>query len=134
VTHHLNDPIATLAHRDPVAVTADATLRDVAHRLWAESVGALVVDHLGHPRGVISERDIVTALARGADPDTATAGDAMTPQVISARLQDPILDAVFQMLDGAIRHLPIVDDDGAVIAMVSVRDMLGPLLLDALGG
>lgn len=115
-------------------IAADEMLRAVAHTLWTESVGALVVGDARHPVGVISERDVVTALAQGADPDAVTAGDAMTHHVISARLEDPLFDAASQMLDDAIRHLPVTDENGTVIGMVSIRDLVGPLLLDALGG
>ena len=63
-----------------------------------------------------------------------TAEEAMTTYVISARPEDPLFDVAAQMLDDAIRHLPVVDENGGVVGMVSVRDLLCPLLLDALGG
>jgi CBS domain-containing protein len=53
------------------------------HTLWTESVGALVVGDARHPVGVISERDVITALAQRADRDAVTAGDAMIRYVIS---------------------------------------------------
>ena len=58
----------------------------------------------------------------------------MTRCVVSARVGDSLYDAAYQMLDGVIRHLPVVDDNGRVIGMVPVRDLLGPLLLDAVEG
>jgi CBS domain-containing protein len=134
MTLHIRDAVATLARRAPVVIAADETLRAVAHTLWTESVGALVVGDTRHPVGVISERDVVTALAQGANPDVVTAADIMTRYVISARLEDPLFDAASQMLDDAIRHLPVADENGTVVGMVSIRDLLGPLLLDALGG
>jgi CBS domain-containing protein len=134
MTPHTRDAVATLARRAPVVIAADETLRAVAHTLWSESVGALVVGDARHPVGVISERDVVSALAQGADPDAVSAADAMTRYVISARLEDPLFDAASQMLDAAIRHLPVADENGTVVGMVSIRDLVGPLLLDALGG
>jgi CBS domain-containing protein len=134
MTHHTRDAVATLARRAPVVIAADETLRAVAHTLWIESVGALVVGDARDPVGVISERDIVTALARGANPDAVSAADVMTRYVISARLEDPLFDAASRMLDDAIRHLPVTDENGTVVGMVSIRDLVRPLLLDALGG
>jgi CBS domain-containing protein len=134
MTPHTRDAVATLARRAPVVIAADETLRAVAHTLWTESVGALVVGDARHPVGVISERDVVTALAQGADPDAVTAADVMTRHVISARLEDPLFDAASRMLDDAIRHLPVADENGTVVGMVSIRDLIRPLLLDALGG
>ena len=80
-----------------------------------------VVGDAHHPRGVISERDIVAALAPGADPDTVTAAEVMTTYLISARAEDPMFDVALQMIDDEIRHLPILDENGAVVGMVSVR-------------
>ena len=132
MTVHIADPVGSLAGRPPVFVDADATLRAVARTLWSESIGALVVGNARHPLGVISERDVVTELAQGADPDSRTARDAMTSYLVSARREDPISDAAAQMLDDVIRHMPVVDEDGRVVGMVSVRDLIRPLLLDAL--
>lgn len=134
MTVHIVDPVGSIAGRQPVFVDADATLRAVARILWSESIGVLVVGDERHPLGVISERDVVTELAEGADPDTRTARDAMTAYLISARREDPIYDAAGQMLDDLVRHLPVVDEDGRVVGMVSVRDLLRPLLVDALTG
>jgi CBS domain-containing protein len=102
--------------------------------MWAEDVGALVVGDARHPIGLISERDVVAELGQGADPDAKTAEEAMTNYVVSARLGDPLFDAASEMVDDGIRHLPVVDDGGNVVGMISARDLLRPLLLDALGG
>lgn len=134
MTAHVTDPVASLSSRPPVFARPDETLRDVAHRLWEESIGALVVGSPHHPLGVISERDVVGALAVGADPDVLTAGEAMTAYVISARPDDPVFDAASQMIDDAMRHIPIIDTDGVVVGVVSARDLLRPLLIDALAG
>jgi CBS domain-containing protein len=134
MTLHVADQLRALPRRDPVLVSPEATLRDAAHTLWLESVGVAVVGDPDDPRGVISERDVVAAIAQGADPDTMTAADAMTRYVISAQPGDPLFDVAGRMIDDGIRHLPIVDSAGAVTGMVSVRDLLRPLLVDALGG
>jgi CBS domain-containing protein len=134
MTVHLRDKIETLTHREPLCVEPGATLRSVARTMWAEDVGALVVGDPRHPIGVISERDVVAELGQGADPDAKTAEQAMTKYVISARLGDRLFDAASEMVDDGIRHLPVVDDKGDVVGMISARDLLRPLLLDALGG
>lgn len=132
MTVHIVHPVGSVVGRGPVFVDADVSLRAVARILWSESIGILVVGDERRPLGVISERDVVTDLARGGDPDTRTARDAMTSYLISARREDPIYDAAAQMLDDMIRHMPVVDGDGRIVGIVSVRDLLRPLLLDAL--
>jgi len=126
--------VESVASHDPLFVAPNDTLRHVARTMWERSVGALLV---GRPRGllgIISERDLATALARGADPDTATAASAMSADIVSLRPGDTLYDAGIDMLDVGIRHVPVIDDHGEVHAMVSVRDLLRPLLVRALGG
>jgi CBS domain-containing protein len=126
--------VKTVASHDPLFVAPNDTLRHVARTMWERSVGALLV---GRPRdllGIISERDLATALARGADPDTATAASAMSADIVSLRPGDTLYDAGIDMLDVGIRHVPVIDEHGEVQAIVSVRDLLRPLLVRALGG
>lgn len=116
--------------RPPVIVRPDKTLREVSRTLSERSVGAAIVGTVNDAAGIISERDIVTDLARGADPDTVTAGEAMTSAVAAARPDDRLLDILGLMFGDGIRHVPVIDEDGRVAGMVSLRDLLGPLLVD----
>ena len=134
MTLHVRNPVGDLARREPICVAPHETLREVSNKMWAEAVGLLIVGDARAPLGVISERDVVAKLARSADPDTTTAREAMTTCLISARPEDPLFDLAAQMIDDEIRHFPVVDETGKVVGMVSVRDLLRPLLIDALGG
>lgn len=116
----------------PAVVLAPATsLRAAATALWEEGAGAAVVGTTDDPQGVLSERDVMMALAEGGDPDTLTAAEVMTPRVIAVRPDDRLVDVAYLMFDDVIRHVPVVDEDG-VVGIVSVRDLLRPLLCDAL--
>ena len=125
---YLQDKVESTQHREPVFVGPSETLRAVAHTMWVENVGALVVGDERRPLGIISERDVVSQIAQGADLDHVTATQTMTSYLIAARTGDTLHDAAYQMLEDAIRHLPVVDSEGRVVAMVSVRDLLRPLL------
>jgi CBS domain-containing protein len=123
------------ATRSPVVTSPRATLRTVAHQLWEHGVGAAtVVDDRDRVVGIISERDIVARLAQGGDTDTTTVEQAMTRTVISARPDDRLLDVVFLMTDTGVRHIPVIDEHGDISGMVSIRDMIRPLLVAHLGG
>lgn len=123
------------ATRPPVVTAAEATLRTVARQLWEQGVGAAtVVDDQDRVIGIISERDVVAQLARGGDPDTTTVEQAMTRTVVSARPDDRLLDVVFLMTDAGVRHVPVIDEHGEMSGMVSIRDMVRPLLVTHLGG
>ena len=115
-------------------VSPDTTLRDVASKMYVQSVGAFVVGTSSHPAGVISERDVVRMIGQGADPDQATAKEAMSSHFVWVRPGDLLFEAASQMMESEVRHLPVLDDADSVVAMISVLDLLQPLLLDAWGG
>lgn len=98
----------------------------------AEGVGVVIVGRPEDPRGIISERDLVARLASGADPDATTVDQAMTGTLVSARPADRLYEVAIQMLDDEVRHIPVVDAQDRVTGVVSIRDLLRPLILDAL--
>jgi CBS domain-containing protein len=126
------EPVAGLSHGPLVSIAPSATLREAAHQLYADTIGALVVIDAGGIAGVLTERDLVDALALGADPDVATVSTHLSAPVVTARPDDPVLDVALQMLDGGIRHVPLVDALGHPQGMVSLRDLIRPLVLQAM--
>ena len=120
--------VKDVATREPVVLPPQASLRVASEVMAAQSIGAVVVATGRGAVGILSERDIVTALAAGADPNKATAGGVMSHDVVSVRPDDTLYDAAVDMLDLSIRHVPVLDERGAVLGMVSVRDLLRPLL------
>jgi len=77
--------------------------------------------------GVLTERDIVRAIADGADPGATLVGDYMTGEATTATSQTRVVEAAQTMVGLGIRHLPVVDD-GRSIGVVSLRDILIELL------
>lgn len=126
------EPVSSLSHGPLVTIDPGATLRGAAHQLYADTIGALAVEGEEGIVGVFTERDLVDAIARGADPDRATVADHLSSPVVTARPGDPVLDVALQMLDGGIRHIPLVDDVGRAQGMVSLRDLIRPLVLQAM--
>jgi CBS domain-containing protein len=122
-----------LVTRPLVTVYPDATLRAVAETLAEETIGAVVVrgerppSGAGvRPQGIVSERDIVGAVAEGRDLDLVRAEDVMTMTLASAGPDDALLDVARRMVENEVRHLPLVAD-GVVLGIVSERDVLGAL-------
>jgi CBS domain-containing protein len=122
----------TVGHQPLVTIPADATLFDAAGLLHSDSIGALAVEGRGGLIGVIGERDIVDAVARRVDLDTARVADHLSSPVVAARPTDTVLEVALQMLDAGTRHLPLVDDLDRPRGMVSLRDLLRPLVLQAM--
>jgi CBS domain-containing protein len=117
------DEVRTIEWPEPISVDAHATLRVAAAALDRCAVGALVVVGPGGDVGVLSERDIVAALAAGADVDTARAGDIATRHLVTAAPSDRLDDVARRALGSGVRHVLVVDDDD-VVGVVSMRDLL----------
>lgn len=109
----------------PGALTCDATasLSDVAETMIEQHVGALAVHDGNMVIGVISERDITRAVARGADLSESTATDFAAHDLKTAALDEDTLQVARRMLDSGIRHLPVVRDR-VVVGVVSMRDLM----------
>lgn len=126
----IDDPVRGLVRRGVVTVLPEATLREVAVVMDVEEVGAVVVVAEARSVGVLSERDLVRAVAAGDDVDDVRAEDVMAMEVVTVAMDDTVADAANGMLDGAIRHLPVVDGE-AVVGVVSIRDVLQAYLTEA---
>jgi CBS domain-containing protein len=100
-------------------------LKEAAELLDARKVGAMVIlNEAGHLIGVISERDIVRAVARGGPAALkSSVAESMTRQVVTARLADTVESAMERMTDRRIRHLPVVES-GRLVGLVSIGDLV----------
>ena len=107
-----------------VTDTTTDTLRSAAERMWREQTGSLLVLDGERLAGIITERDLLRAVALGADPATATVDEAMTTEVFTVPPDMPLQDAAREMATRWIRHLP-VEDDAGLVGMVSMRDVTG---------
>jgi CBS domain-containing protein len=107
------------------SVAESATLKEAAELLDARKVGAMVIlNEGGQLIGVISERDIIRAVARGGAPALkSTVAESMTRSVVTARPSETIEAAMERMTDRRIRHLPVVEG-GRLLGVVSIGDLV----------
>ena len=100
------------------------TLRQVAQAMASRHVGAAVVhDPDSSGPGILTERDMLEAIAKGEDPDTEPAAEHLTREAVMAQPGWPLLQAAETMLAGGFRHLVVCDND-EVVGVLSVRDVL----------
>ncbi len=100
------------------------TLREASRAMVARKVGAaVVVDPDGEGAGIVTERDILGALADGLDPDQEVVGGHLTPEIVYAAPSWTLTDAAEAMLRGGFRHL-VVLESGEVVGILSVRDIV----------
>lgn len=119
-----SDTVELFVSDDLISIEPDATLHQIAQRLASEGVGALVVTEGDRVIGIISERDVVRAVAAGKDLNSTTAGDLGTRRVVTCTPDTTVQAAASLMMEHYVRHL-LVEDRNGPLGMVSARDLLG---------
>lgn len=118
--------VGELVQRSVVTVEPTDTLAEAARRMTGRNVGCAVV-HTDEGPGIITERDLIRAIAGGADFGTATVSEHMTSRAVAATPSWDLEAAARAMLDGGFRHLVVVDRDGEV-GVLSIRDLMAGML------
>jgi len=107
--------------------SADNTLAQAAQLMWDHDCGCLPVysgDGASRLAGVITDRDIcMSALFKGKPLHELHVSDAMSRQLQTCRPGDSLVDAERTMRQARIRRLPVVDDEGSLVGMVSLADL-----------
>ncbi len=109
-----------------VTIRADSSLADAVSTLRDAGVGALIVSDDGrHIDGIVSERDIVRALAsHGASSLGRTVESVMSTDVVTCRPDDSVESLMVSMTQRRIRHLPVVDDAQVLGGVISIGDVV----------
>lgn len=103
----------------------DATVSDLVAELAGQGVGALVVSVDGATiTGIVSERDVVRAIADGPEALTRPVAAIMTTHVYCAPPEAHVDELMHVMTDKRVRHIPITDPDGALLGIVSIGDIV----------
>jgi len=104
-----------------VGVAPEDTLGEAAERMAEQGVGSAVVLDSGRLIGILTERDMLKAMAARVHTSDARVREWMTEDPLTATAEMEVENAAQVMLEHNFRHLPIVDDNGAVIGLVSLR-------------
>ncbi|MCB0986621.1 MAG: CBS domain-containing protein [Acidimicrobiales bacterium] len=120
--------IATLIDGPVTRTTPDATLYEVAALLAADDIGALVVDDGGdgeeEATAVVTERDVIRALANLADPAEVRVHSIASTNLVWCDVTATVAEVAELMSERYLRHI-LVEDDGDLVGIVSSRDLLG---------
>ncbi|MGH2770311.1 MAG: CBS domain-containing protein [Actinomycetota bacterium] len=108
-----------------LTVAPDHTLEEGAAAMIERKVGSAVVLSGASLVGIVTERDVMRAVARGMVPWNTRIEDVMTADPVSVPPDMATRDAIALMLKGGFRHLPVVKE-GQVVGVVSIRDLLSP--------
>ena len=121
-------PIGDICNREVVFSHRNQTVREAALLMREYHVGDLVVveeNGKRKPVGIVTDRDIaISIVALGLDPDVLTVGGIMGPDLVTVRENQGVFETIQQMRFKGVRRLPIVGEDGALVGIVAVDDLL----------
>jgi CBS domain-containing protein len=121
--------VADLMSRDLLTVSLDEPLGAAAKRMVGRGVGAVLVLQGDRLEGILTERDLMKAVAGGFEAD-AKVRDWMTRHPETIEASDTTEHAAALMIHGGFRHLPVLEE-GKVAGIVSIRDLMRVALQDS---
>lgn len=122
-------PISEFCNRDVVFATRDMSLTEAAQLMREYHIGALVVvdelDGKRAPVGIVTDRDIVMEIiAQSLDLTEFSVGDIMGPQLVSVQEKEGVFETIRLMRTKAIRRVPVVNQEGGLVGIISADDIL----------
>lgn len=127
-------PISDIARGGVITIHRDQTAGNLATVMKEEDVGSVVVEEDDVPVGIVTDRDLaLDVLEPRDDPREVTVGEIMSKNPITAHEDDGVFQVTEAMYRSEVRRLPIVDDDGELVGIVALDDLV-VLFADELGG
>ena len=116
----------SMSKRHVISLVPTGTVHEAAQVMTrTNSSSLLVIDNSGSMLGIVTERDLMTkVLAKAADPAVTTVADIMTRNPTTVVPECKVSDAVLIMIERGFRHLPVVNEQGKILGVFSVRDAL----------
>jgi CBS domain-containing protein len=120
----MNDNIRDVMTDTPCALNAAASVAVAARAMRENDIGDIIVLDGDRLFGILTDRDIVVrVLAEDKDPTTTAVGEICSRALTTVQSTDSVGSAVRLMREKALRRLPVVDDNGAVVGIVSLGDV-----------
>lgn len=120
----LSTLVRDLVSREPVTTSPDATIAEAAATMSQAGVSSLLVTDDGGVRGIVTDRDLRNrVLAVGVDPRQPVR-DVMTSPALTTRADALAFEALLEMVSRGIHHLPVVDDQGSALGVITTTDLV----------
>ena len=121
----MNTRILSISHTPPTAVSKSATVKEAVSAMVQSHVGAVAVLDQDKLAGIFTERDLMTKVVeQGLDPTTTPVAQVMTTQVEPINGESSEGSALRVMTQRHFRHMPVCDESGKVLGMLSLRNLL----------
>lgn len=119
--------LAEIMRPEFVEVAPEDTLGEVAERMTALDMGAVAVKDFGRLIGILTERDLLRAMAARVHSSDARVREWMTEDPVTVAAEMNAEHAAEMMIAHGFRHLPVVDAGGAVLGVVSLRRVVAAM-------
>jgi CBS domain-containing protein len=120
--------VGEIMSRSLLTVQPSMTLTDAARQMEGRKVGAALIVAGGRLTGILTERDILRAVAAG-NIESASVGEWMTRDPETVEPSERVGQAATLMIHGGFRHLPVLDGDDPV-GIISIRDLVRIVIAD----
>lgn len=122
-------PVGEICNRDVIILQRDATILDAAKLMREHHVGDVLVveerDRIRFPVGIVTDRDLVVEImATELDQTVITVGDIMVQELVTVKESTGIFETIQYMRGKAVRRLPVVDENGALVGILALDDLL----------
>jgi len=119
--------VSEIMSTPPVTIPEGLDLQSAIDLMWVKKVGSvIVVDLQGRVRGLLTEKDVIYAAAKGLfkKKEEPLAESIMAKNVVSVKKEDDLTAVIEKMRAHNLKHMPVVDNDNRPLGMVSLRDVL----------
>jgi CBS domain-containing protein len=123
-------PVRMFASEDVITLPPGSTLQAVADELAGDQIGLVVLGSRDDVEAVISERDVVRAVAEGLDPLDTPARAMASTHIVWCDETATVNEVAEVMMAEYVRHV-LLEDDGRLVGIVSARDLLGAYTMAA---
>jgi CBS domain-containing protein len=125
------DQIEEIMNKEVATTKPDDHLVDAAKTMLERKIGCVVVVEREKVVGIVTESDLIRCAASGLDPNQKLVKDVMNSPPVTCTPEAPVEEAYAHMRKNNIRHLPIVGEDGALVGIVTMKDLIsfGKLIL-----
>ena len=126
----LGPPVSSLIAMNPIVMKPSDTVKDAIKVMADNNIGAVViVDDKFKPIGIFTERDLlIKVCAKGLDPAKVKLEEVMTRDPVTIHEDTPAMQALEIMMNFGFRHLPVVDENGVLVGVISIRDLSKPMV------
>lgn len=125
----MHQKVKEVAENDFVTLPEDALVAEVAKVMRDKDVSSVVITRIGadkEPVGIITERDIIRrVMAENRGPFKVTARSVMSSPIVTVDAESSVKDAITLMRSKHIRRLPVVDEIGQIVGIVTLKSVIG---------